>query len=239
MHFIINESNQITEFHIEKWDRLSLGKKLMKSIESFINKSREDFILFALQNKLFFKTRMLFSMGKKDTYYWGCAPIYERDHESLQKLVTMGMDTEELKCAKFYLQDVNDEKYISILCEGKLLSMFKKSNYNSEDFLYTLPKKDIKDISLDFNISRNNSNCMYVFLGKEDKKLLTLEERELALVVIDSISTELTIISEKEAEKLSRDELSKKYCRMMITKPPNKEKEEKAREILSRVANDK
>lgn len=237
MHFLTNKNNQIIKFHIEKWDYLALGDELSQLIESFIGKNRNDFILFALQNKLFLKIRMLFSMSEEYIYYWGCAPIYEHDREPLQQLVSMGMDIKKLKYAKFYLQSTEDEEFVSVFYETGLSLILTNGGYGAEDITCTLPTKSIKNISYEFNISRNNDNCLYIFLGKKNgvDQLMRASEDELAFIAIDNKSTELLIISEKDAENMTSNEAAVKYIRMIATRPSNNEKKEKAMEILLRL----
>ncbi|MCG2809289.1 MAG: hypothetical protein L6275_03020, partial [Candidatus Portnoybacteria bacterium] len=120
MHFKTKKNNIISEFHIERWDAKALGKELINKINSYKGKPYEEFILFALKNRLFFKLRMLFYLTKEKTiYFWGCGIAHRSEDEKPMKMLAgLGISKDKLKYAKFYLKGQNEPNFISVFFEN-------------------------------------------------------------------------------------------------------------------------
>ncbi len=238
MHFTVNSYNIIENFHIEEWDRLALGNDLSILIESFIGKSREDFILFTLQKQLFLKIRILCSLGAESIYYWACAPIHNENIQAIQRAVQIGVPIDKMKYAKFYIKTPGIENKVSIFYEGRLASEFDKNGYGFEEFWFDLPAEKHIDISINFNISRNSDNAIY-FIAEKSSKVETISRScssDISVVAIDKLSTEMIILEPKEVEESSDEEL-KKFSNFMITNPQDEEQLKKAKKIKIRLSN--
>jgi len=240
MHFKTQKNNIISEFHIERWDAKALGKELINRINSYKGKPYEEFILFALKNRLFFKLRMLFYLTKKKTiYFWGCGIAYgSEDEKPMKMLAGLGISKDVLKYAKFYLKGKNEPNLTSVLCENALESIMREFKYEPEEMWFELNEEDIKDITSDFNISRNGQNLFHL-LRKYDpndykkEELMTAQIKKLAFIAINGKTGALRIFKEEEVSNITADDLSK--YRTLSCTPHDKESEEKIKSIMKRI----
>ena len=239
MHFRITKDNLISEFHIEKWDSNSLGQEIIEEIQKYKNRNYEEFILFALKNKLFLKLRMLFLLGKPESiYFWSCAPIYGEDEKSGIKLL-LNLDPERnisFKYAKFYLRGSESiqPRLVSVLYEAGLRQLLEEATYGPRDFIFELDEDEIKEISFNFNISRNNTNGIYTLAGKKsnNEQLMSIISRETMFTCLTEKTNELEILTEDFVKTLSSTDV-KRYLAFLPTYTDDKDVQKELIDILT------
>jgi len=242
MHFKINKDNIITEFHIEKWDKKVLGRKLTDKINSYKGKHYKDFILFTLKNRLFLKLRILYLMREKTCiYFWGCSAVHaNKDRQAIEMMVRWGVDKKELQYAKFYLEGQNESNFISVLYENVLRSVMGRAGYEPKRMIFKLDGEEIKDITLNFNIARNSWNIINMLTKydpdnyRKDEVLIT-QIKKLAFIAVDAETGELRILKEREVEKIDKDSLLR-YSIVASVQPYDEESERRAKQIMNKIS---
>ena len=241
MHFKINEQNLITKFHIEIWDSKGLGEELVTKIENYKNKNYEEFVLFALKNRLFLKLRALFLLDKSESiYFWSCAPIYgESEKEGIKMLLRLDPERNvKIKYAKFYLKGPESiqPQMVSVFYEAGLRQLLEEVDYKSKDFIFELSEDEIKEISLGFNISRNNINGVYILMKKngDEEELMSGISKEIMFTGLTEKTNELEILTENFVTKISPTD-AKKYIGLLPTYTNNKDKQNELIELLKKM----
>ncbi|MFA5175504.1 MAG: hypothetical protein WC430_03780 [Patescibacteria group bacterium] len=241
MHFKITTDNLISDFHIEDWDSKSLGQEMIKMIQNYKNKNYEEFIIFALKNRLFLKLRSLFLLNKEESiYFWNCAPIYgETEKEGLKMLLRLDPERKQnIKYAKFYLtgsQEI-ESKMISVFYENGVSQLLGDAGYQAKEIMFEIDENEIKEISLDFNISRNNINGVYILVKKDgdNEELMGGTSSKIMFVGLKEETNELDILTEDYVKNISSGEM-KKYIGFIPTYTNDEKKQNELIEILTKI----
>ena len=97
----------------------------------------------------------------KFVYFWTCPAPYGKENYDQLEEVTTTMTPKDAKYAMIHLNTKHNQSTItSVLVEDALASVYKKHGLGSEIINIDVTGKEAKDISTDFNISRNSQNSI-------------------------------------------------------------------------------
>lgn len=244
MHFKINnKTNTISQFHIEQWDKESLGEAYCKKIESYVGSTEETFISFAVKERLFLKIRILFSSideGAGVTYFWNIPSIYGENHNSKLRFLTQAKNSETwLSYARFLWRvsgsDTNDVVYPAYISYDVNLAYVFEPNCKTRDFVISATPEEIEKLSSEFSIARNGENCCYVAHMKDGGSMEVgrFPFHELAYTAVEKDGG-LKVFYGESAKHILEEDFSQ-YLAFQVTNPENEKELAERDEIIQKI----
>ncbi|MFC1754359.1 hypothetical protein ACFL96_13370 [Thermoproteota archaeon] len=235
MHFTIDKDNNVGGFHIEMWDSQALGPELVKKIESHKGKKLDVFLKFALKQRLFQKLRIMYMMSPgKSVYFWASAACLGK--ESLDQLMyTMkAFKLNDGKYAEILLKPKGTGSN-SVLVEDALAIVYQKLKLPYETIELEMKPDEARDISIDFNVSRNRQNLIRVLTKREkdNNVYMNMSLKGVKFIAIKSNGA-LDIYTADQARKLSKEEIEK-YAAFIPTVASNDEEKKEIDEVFEQV----
>lgn len=226
MFFFTDEEDRLTELHFDLKNPLS--EEMVERANSFKGENFKKFVLFALKNKFFLKTRVRFCLGGNyPTYFWG---------SRRSVMVYPPPERKEIpKYGRIYLKAANDPSFVSLLWEKR----DEDSEYETDVYEFTLDKSKIKEISYSFNIIRNRRNCIYLVdeynsENPEEDKIKIKSKNEIAFIGIHRENNTMRFFSSEELKWLRLKELSQ-YGPLKYAEPFDEDLKKKAAKTLIEI----
>lgn len=240
MHFFVDKDNKVGGMHIEMWDSNSLGPKLEAEVESYKGKKLNEFLKFVLKKRIFMHLRILYFMrpGEGGVWFWA-SPAWQ-GKESVDTLIhsAKAMNIGGAKYGIFNIkikgQKKKDEGFNAVLFEDALAFAYSQLGFGSEKIDIELTGEEARDISIDFNVSRNSAHMIrnaVNFGGKE--QLMNMQLKGARIVGVKSKGS-MEIFKPEELKKLSKKELEG-YSTFSATKTEDPKETKEIDKIFERI----
>jgi hypothetical protein len=202
MHFNIDSNNKIISFHIERLEEPFIGKKLVNKINSYNGKKLEDFLKFALKERLFFKVPILNVYGKTMLTLWAIPAREGEDGVNNMIKTISSFGVKNFAYAEIHL---NAKGSTLVLMEKYLGVAYKRLGFPVEIIELSMPPKDVKEIAKDFNIARNSHNAVYILVPGKGYAIMNFK----GVMFMCSGEKGLEIFNKKELLSLPKSRLLK------------------------------
>ena len=238
MHFTVDSKNKVSGMHIEMWDEIALGPVMAKKMNSYAGKSLQDFLKFVLKQKLFLKLQMFYMMkGQHAIYFWASSACLGQENANTLMRTTKSLGLKNCKYAEIHLKIKGKENpFVPVLVEDVLAAVYQQCGYDAEVIELEMSAKDIKDISIAFNVARNKQHIIRnrMKVGGVDKGMfMNMNLKGLRFVGIDK-NNSLEILDDKVLAKFSKKD-AEKYVAIVSTQISDEKDKEEFERVLARV----
>jgi hypothetical protein len=227
MHFNIDTNNKIIRFHIERLEESILGEKLTKKINLYNGKKFEEFLKFALKERLFLKVPILNVYGKKTLTLWAIAA---REGKAGIDNMIKTVSSFDLKNFVFAEIRLNVKGTTLVLLETNLSVAYRKLGFLPQVIELHMPLKDAKAIAIDFNIARNSRNMIRVLVPGRGYAEMELK----GIMFVGSGLDGFVILNKKEITSLPQNKLSN-FASISFTNPSTDEEKEEVENIVKDI----
>lgn len=239
MHFRVDKKNKVGGMHIEHWDQSALGPAMTKKVDSYEGKSLDEFLKFVLKNKLFLKLQIFYMLKDRGAvYFWASSACFDVENANQFLQVTQQLGLQDCKYTEIHLKIKGQKNpIIPVLVEDVLAAVYQKCKYPIEVIELEMTPKDIKDISIDFNVARNKQHIIRNRVkmgGNEDKGLfMNMALKGLKFVGIGRDNS-LEIFDSKKIQKFSKKDLEK-YVTLVPTTISDEQDKAEYEQVLAKI----
>lgn len=232
MHIDVNKTGNISNIHLENWDRSAMPPELERKIHLFLGKQESEFLVFSFIEKLFLYTKMFYSSreDKPSLWLWSNSILApEGDDKVIAGMIRGVLGTLKQHYAVFTY------KSEEILPNSKMLAFedFTQKILISAGFVsefIEIPEKNILPKQMFilfglFNITRNGRNDVNYTDSVSGEFLKSVASNHGYIVAIDKVG-KLCALSAVDVVIAPKDEL-KQFIRFHATEPRD-EKQAKA-----------
>jgi len=238
MHLKIDNQNLIQDIHLERWDIKALGKKIIDKVISFKGKDLKNFLEFALTEKLFFKTKILYAIFSNYVlYFWASSPCYGQQHVKDLENITKMFPVEKERFAEIRLKTDEDDEIKSkiILIDKTLASIYKNYGSKKEIIDLCIDQEKSKQICFDFNLVRNGQNLVDVMLIKNgvENNFVAEAAGDIKFIALNNSDETLEIVDGDKLKNATTEDISK-YANIYPVRR-SKDREDKFKEIIEHI----
>lgn len=153
----------------------------------------------------------------------------------------IGLDQERnvsIQYAKFFLRgpETAEPQLISVLYEAGTVQLLEEAGYKPIDIMIEMSEDKIKDISIAFNITRNNKNSLYILMSKsgDGEELMEGRLSQVMFTGLGEKTSELDILSEDQLKDIIQSG-DLQYIRILPTFTNNESKQKEILNLLEQV----